>query len=327
MFADVVGHARAKEILARTLAGASVPSCLLFSGPGGVGKRRLADEFVRAFLCLEGGPAPCGRCESCRLHGSEAHPDRLAVAPEEKKKHISIDQARDLGTWIARSPALGRRKAAIVDPADALGTEAANALLKTLEEPPRGSLIVLVASRPGALPATVRSRCQQISFGALSDEEVAEVLRRNRWPAQAARQAAASAEGSPGAALGRSGKLWQESSDAVRALLESLEGGDRGAVLAFAESFGEGKERALVALQALIGFARAAARSRLGDAAIGEALVPGVLRSLGTNEICRLLGLALETHRRLEGDRPPNVKLAFALLLSEADAGGSGRRC
>jgi len=327
MFGDVVGHERAKQILARTLSGRTIPSCLLFSGPPGVGKRRVADEFVRACLCLEQGPAPCGHCESCRLHGTGAHPDLLAVGPEEKKKHISVEQARALGAWIGSTPALGRRKAVIVDPADALRSEGANALLKTLEEPPSGTVIVLVAARAGALPATVRSRCQQVPFGSLTDEEVAEVLRRNRWPAQAARQAAALAEGSPGNALGRDGKLWQEGSDAVRALLENLASGGRGEALAFAEGLGEGRERSLVALQALIGFARAAARRSLGDAAVTNSMVPGILQRLGTDEICGLLAGALETHRRLEGDRPPNVKLAFALLLSGAVAGGSGRRC
>jgi DNA polymerase-3 subunit delta' len=245
----------------------------------------------------------------------------------EKRKTISVDQARDLGAWLSRTPALGQRKAVIVDPADALTAAAANALLKTLEEPPPGSVIVLVATRAGALPATVRSRCQQVSFGTLSDEEVAEVLRRNRWPAQAARQAAALAEGSPGVALGRDGKLWQESADAVRSVLESLDRGERESAMAFSEGLGEGRERALVSLQALIGFTRAAARMRLGDGAVGAAVVPGILQRLGTEEICRLLGEALETHRRLEGDRPPNVKLAVALLLSGVAAGGSGRRC
>ena len=98
---------------------------------------------------------------------------------------------------------------------------------------------MLIATRPGALPPTVRSRCQQVSFGSLSDDEVAEVLRRNGWPAQSARQAAALAEGSPGAALERDGRLWQETAESVRALLDALAAGERGAALAFAEAAGD----------------------------------------------------------------------------------------
>ena len=328
MFTDIIGHARAKEVLTRVLAGRTVPAGLLFSGPAGVGKRRVADAFVRAWLCLEESGAPCGRCASCTHPSGKAHPDRLEVVPEEKKKSIGVDQVRELSAWIAQTPARGRRKAVVVDPADALGLEAANALLKTLEEPPPGSVIVLVASRPGSLPATVRSRCQQVSFGPLTDEQVAEVLRRHLWPAQAARQAAALAEGSPGAALARDGRVWQEAADAVGSLLERLAGGDRGAALAFAEGIGEGRERTLAALQALIASVRMAARWRLGDRTGAAGAPAEALRRLGAERLCRLLAEALELHRRLEGgDRPPNVKLALATLLAPVSAEGAGRWC
>jgi DNA polymerase-3 subunit delta' len=326
MFTGIIGHARAKEMLVRMLAGGTVHSGLLFAGPPGVGKRLVADEFVRAWLCLEGQGAPCGRCDSCASPAGKAHPDRLEVVPEEKKKSIGIDQVRDLSAWIAQTPARGQRKAVIVDPADVMGSEAANALLKTLEEPPRGSLIVLVAARPAALPATVLSRCQQVSFGPLTEEQVCDVLRRHLWPAQAARQAAALAEGSPGAALARDGRVWQEAAAAVNGLLERLGRGERGAALAFAEGLAREREQALPALQALIASARLAARSRLGERSVAESELPGAIRRLGTDRLCRLLAEALELHRRLEGgDRPPNVKLALATLLAPLAAEGAAR--
>jgi DNA polymerase-3 subunit delta' len=234
---------------------------------------------------------------------------------------------RLLTEWLYLSPVLGRRKVALIDPAGDLTENAANALLKTLEEPPPGRVVILVAPSPGSLPPTVRSRCQHVAFGALPDGEVAEVLRRAGWPAQAARQAAALAEGSPGVALARDGKAWRESADAVRAVLES---GERGAALALAEGLGESRERVQLALQALLGLLREAARRRLGPAAGAEAPLP--LRRLGTAEVGRLLESALETHRRLEGDRPPNAKLALSRLLlgclpaPPAAAGGRGGR-
>ena len=326
IFANIVGHRRPKELLSRALERSSVHTAYLFTGPSGVGKCLVAAEFVRALLCREAGTqtAPCGLCSSCRLAGGQAHPDWITVTPDEKKKakSISIDQVRSLGEWLSQSPTYGQRKAAILDPADSLGTPAANALLKTLEEPPPGRVIVLIAQRPGALPPTVRSRCQQVSFGSLSDDEVAEVLRRNRWPAQSARQAAALAEGSPGTALARDGRLWQETADSVRALLEAIASGNSGAALAFAEATGETRERALASLLAIIGFSRLATRLRLGDRGVGPDAVPAFLARMGSGEIGGLLAGALETHRRLEGDRPPNAKLALATLLAGAvDAG------
>jgi len=322
IFANLVGHQRAKDQLSRALARAVVHPGYLFSGPAGVGKHLAAEEFVRAWLCSTAGQEPCGGCPSCGLSGGPAHPDRLVVTPEEKKKSISIKQVRALGAWLSQSPMFGRHKAAILDPADSLGAEGANALLKTLEEPPPGRVIVLVATRSGALPPTVRSRCQQVSFGSLSDEEVAEVLRRNSWPALSARQAAALSEGSPGAALVRDGRLWQEAAESVRLLFDALAAGERGASLSFAEAAGDARERALAALQAIIGFSRLAVRQRLGDSGVGPDAVPALLMRMGPDQIGRLLARALETHRRLEGDRPPNAKLALAVLLAGASEAG-----
>ncbi len=316
---NVVGHAAQRELLARALARHSVHPALLFCGPPGIGKRLVAAGLAQAWLCLEGGAEPCGRCESCRRPHTNPDADLLTVGPIDNKKSIGVAQVRDLETWLGLMPSRGQRKMAIVDPADALTAEAANALLKTLEEPPRGRVIVLVAERAGSLPPTVRSRCQLISFGPLADAEVAEVLRRNGWPAQAALQAAALAEGSPGLALARDGKAWQEAADAVRQVLEELERGDRGAALAFAERLGEGRERVLLTLQALLGLGRREVRGRLGAPA-GDPGAP-LLRRLGAQQIAQLLAGALETHRRLDGDRPPNAKLALATLLLGAGAG------
>jgi len=323
IFANIVGHQRAKELLSRALARSTVHTGYLFTGPAGVGKHLVASEFVRAWLCREASGEACGVCDSCKRVGGATHQDLIEVTFLEKKKSIGVDQVRAIGAWLAQSPALGRHKAVIVDPASALTAEAANALLKTLEEPPPGRVIVLIATRPGALPPTVRSRCQQVSFGSLADDEVAEVLRRNRWPAVSARQAAALAEGSPGTALARDGRLWQETAESVRALLDALAAGERGAALAFAEATGDVRERALASLQAIIGFSRLAARQRLGDRGVGPDAVPALLGRMGSEQIGRLLAGALETHRRLEGDRPPNAKLALALLLAGASDAGA----
>ena len=198
---------------------------------------------------------------------------------------------------------------------------AANALLKTLEEPPPGRVIVLIATRPGALPPTVRSRCQQVSFGSLPDDEVAEVLRRNGWPALSARQAAALAEGSPGTALARDGRLWQETAASVRALLDALAAGDRGAALAFAEAAGDVRERALASLQAIIGYSRLAARQRLGDRSVGPDAVPALLGRMGARADRQVAGGRFGDPSTARGG-PPSEREA----RTRHAAGGCDRR-
>jgi DNA polymerase-3 subunit delta' len=322
LFENVVGHQRIRELLGRALERGVLHTGYLLAGPEGVGKQLVAREFARAYLCLEEGAEPCGRCVSCR-HGSAAsHPDLLLLEPEEKKKSISIDQVRALGEFVGLSPSHGKRKLAIISPADAMTPPAANALLKTLEEPPPGRVIVLVTARPGSLPVTVLSRCQQLAFGALEDDDVAAVLRRQGWPERTARQAAALAEGSPGVALARDGKVWQEAADGVRRLLEALAGGDRCAGLAFAEGVRDGREGAQLSLQVLLGHIRRAARHRLGVGS-GDAadLPPGVLGA-GDEELVRTLERVLETYRLIEGNANPRLALAslFAGWGAEADA-------
>ena len=304
----VVGHERAREILRRALAARTVGAGYLFSGPAGVGKRLVAEEFVRAFLCREEGPEPCGVCPSCTRGANAPHPDALTLGPAEKRKSIVVEQVRELTAALALSPAWGHRRAAIIDPADAMNANAANALLKTLEEPPAGRTIVLVASRPGSLPATVLSRCRRVPFGVLTEEEVATVLMRAaRWPEQTARQAAALAEGSPGAALARDGKAWQEAALTARSLLGALVAGDRGAQLALAESAREGREGTSLALQVLLGWLRQAARGGLGLAA---GAVPEELRGRGTGAVSPWIEGVLEALRRLEANANPKLVLA-----------------
>lgn len=202
IFANLVGHQRPKAQLSRALARSTVHTGYLFSGPPGVGKHLAAAEFVRAWLCSETGKEPCGHCPSCRLAGGSAHPDRFVVTPEDKKKSIGVDQVREFGAWIAQSPALGRHKAAIIDPAGSLTMPAANALLKTLEEPPPGTCLILCAEDEDALAPTVRSRCARLRIGRVRDADIEAVL-EERGLADAGRAAAIAriAGGRPGRAI------------------------------------------------------------------------------------------------------------------------------
>lgn len=139
---------------------------LLISGPRGVGKRHLAERLARSLLCRERDAQgmACGRCADCHLVSAGSHPDLIRVGPdpEAKSGEITIGTIRDFAGRESLTPSRADWKVALIDPADRLNPAAANALLKTLEEPAGRTIICLIGERIGQLPATIRSRCQQI---------------------------------------------------------------------------------------------------------------------------------------------------------------------
>jgi DNA polymerase-3 subunit delta' len=141
-----------------------LPHALMFTGPRGIGKERLAGLLAQSLLCREpqADDLPCGECPPCRLYRAGTHPDVREVRPEEAGRVIRIDQIRAVTGFLGlKSPG---SKVALISPAQSMNLAAANSLLKTLEEPPPQSLIVLVVTRGATLPATVRSRCQRLDF-------------------------------------------------------------------------------------------------------------------------------------------------------------------
>ena len=201
-FAAIRGHHRVRDRLRAAVATDRLPHALLFAGADGVGKRSMALAFAAWLLCDEGGDDACGDCASCRQVAAGSHPDFLLVAVAASKKEIGVDRAREVKRFTQLRPMRGTLKVAVVDEAHMLTTAAQNALLKTLEEPPAHSLLILVANNPDALLPTVRSRCQRVQFSPLSNDAVMDVLTGDLGIAPTtARQLAALAEGSPGRAL------------------------------------------------------------------------------------------------------------------------------
>ena len=154
--------ADARERMARMLRSERLPHALLLQGQPGLGKRALAEWIARFALCEAPAAGPCGTCQSCALYAAGSHPDLRRVGVPEDKKEIPVEAVRELIQSLRLRSYRGRRKVAIVDPADAMNASGANALLKTLEEPSAEALIVLTVSRPERLPPTVASRCQRI---------------------------------------------------------------------------------------------------------------------------------------------------------------------
>lgn len=182
LFSDVIGHERPKAVLRAALRNDRVAHAYLFHGVDGIGKRLTAVRFAQAINCEadEGpsGPDACGTCRSCRQIEALSHPDFVLIAPDQEQANpqIKIEEIRALEEQMIYRPLVGRRRVVVIDEADRMTLGAANALLKTLEEPPGHSVLILVTSRPFALPATIRSRCQSLRFSAQSQQQVESAL-------------------------------------------------------------------------------------------------------------------------------------------------------
>ncbi len=155
----------AAERLAQALEAQRLGHAPLLHGPAGIGKRALARWLVARILCADtSGQAPCGTCRSCLLLEAGTHPDLFIARVPDDKTQIPVDTIRELCGGLQLTPSLGRHRVGLIEPAERMNRNAANALLKTLEEPSPGTWLILVSDRPDDLPATVRSRCQQLAL-------------------------------------------------------------------------------------------------------------------------------------------------------------------
>jgi DNA polymerase-3 subunit delta' len=175
----VRGHDQIVATLRAKIENGRFPHAMLFVGPEGVGKRTFARALAQALLC-EVNPESllesCGACPGCLQAGAGTHPDLLEVARPPERSELSIQVIRDLCAGFGLKPARGVRKVAIVDDVDDMNDEAANAFLKTLEEPPPGAVLILIGTSAELQLETIVSRCQVIRFGPLAEPVLAELL-------------------------------------------------------------------------------------------------------------------------------------------------------
>lgn len=207
-FADITGHEQPISLLQATLCNRRLAHAYLFYGEARIGKLMTAVRLAQALNCEQPSQTEtqdsCGRCRSCLQIAARTHPDYFVIEPDPKAAtpQIKIEQVREIEQQFVYRPLIGERKICLIDDADRLTIGAANALLKTLEEPPGDSLFILVTSRLQALPITIRSRCQALRFTtpARTQVEAALILNRELPPADA-RFLAVFADGRIGEAL------------------------------------------------------------------------------------------------------------------------------
>jgi len=201
-------HDEAWRLLDARRRGGTLPHALLLAGAAGLGKREFAAAFATGLLCRSprADGTACGECRACRLVAAGSHPDLVRIGLElrddgKPRTEIVVEQIRVLGERIAMTAQFGGVQIALIDPADAMNPSAANALLKTLEEPTPATLIVLIADQPARLPATIRSRCQRVTLPVPTRAQALAWLGGHGIETKAAESALQASGGNPGLAL------------------------------------------------------------------------------------------------------------------------------
>jgi len=333
---EIAGHKQIVRILLTAVAGGRAAHAYLFSGPAGVGKKTAAMAFARALLCsrpVEGDA--CGVCRECRQVGGGNHPDLYFVQPSGTS--IKIEQIRGILRNCQYRSYQGGRKVFLIRQAEAMTADAANCLLKTLEEPPGETVFILVSSRSLALPATILSRCQQFFFrGIPIPELVRGLIELHGLAEEEARLAAALSGGSMGVALTCASGSYQEEREAALRVAEVLGRSGSLEALELAEKVSGNKERAFTILEMLICWYRDLLVHReAGPAGSLYNLdrMAAVVEEVERFETCRLVEIIEEleaTKKKIEANANPRLALeALFLRLAggskTARAGGAGR--
>ncbi|MFW6266433.1 MAG: DNA polymerase III subunit delta' [Halanaerobiales bacterium] len=216
-FRDIIDQDYAVTILQDQLKSKRINHAYLLLGKDGVGKKTLAFQFARALLCEKEDNDSCDKCINCRRIDHHNHPDVTLISPEEDASSIKIDQIRNLQKEIAYKPYETEHKIYIIDEAEKMSVQAANSLLKTLEEPPAYAVIILLAESTSSLLSTIASRCQHITLSNISQKSIKNYLQNQGIKEDRARLLAGLARGS----LGRASEI-NENEDFLKRRKEIL---------------------------------------------------------------------------------------------------------
>ncbi len=285
-FNGIWGQEKALDVLGQSLRRGTVASAYLFAGPRGTGKTTAALTFAKGLLCSGAATVPCGICRSCKMYDAKSHPDFVYVYVKDSLmymipdfteeiaelkgksavKTLRVDEMRKIISALSMKSYMGGRKVCLIEEADSImRKETANAFLKTLEEPPGNTVIILISSNPAGLLPTIVSRCRQIRFVPMPPEKLAPLLEETlgTLPNEALRLARL-AEGCPGTARGGGMEKMKEIDTAARELTAMLPDLAPEAIIRFSESWKDRRAELPILLERMLETLRIAQQIALG---------------------------------------------------------------
>jgi DNA polymerase-3 subunit delta' len=316
-FSDITGHERIVEVFRRSVRSGKISHSYIFEGIPGCGRRKTALALIQAIFCRSVDDDACGVCPSCRKIAGGNHGDIHFVSPLPDKRDISIDQLREIQRELSLRPYEAPRKACIIEPAERMSVNAANSLLKTLEEPPGNAIIILLSENAEMLLPTIRSRCQLIRFSPLSPENIRQLLIKNGTAADAADLLAPISEGS----MQRASELDNDTLSARREVLvrhlTTLDIEQIGSVFDSSEELAGNREETLASLDLLLSFARDTVYLHAGSTEIVNMSIRPTLEKFASRcsfeGALKILSEITETRRAVQ--RNANNKLALDCLF------------
>lgn len=266
-FTQIAGHDRPLSILRKALGAGRIAHAYLFVGPDGIGKATVARDFAKALHCHRQTEGACETCESCLKLSHGNHPDAASIEP--RGAQIKIKQIRELQQLMIHRPLEGRWRTVIIDRSHDLTPQAGNALLKILEEPPEGNVMILIARSTSSLLPTVVSRCQVLHFSPVPPEALAGFLREViGWSQEKAARAAARSQGIVQRALDLLEVDIVGEAEAALRILEEFPALDGAAILERVRDMGNNREEVKSRLELLQGIFRDLVRLTMGLKAI-----------------------------------------------------------
>jgi len=337
-FSDISNQEKAVHRLTGFIQSGNIPHALLFSGMEGIGKKKTALVFAKALNCqtiarrqatARQPVEPCGICRPCKKIAAGHHPDVIVVEPEQSR--IKISAIRDLGHTLAVKPYEALQRVVVIDQAQAMNPQAGNSLLKLLEEPPAGTILILIAVNTYSLLPTVVSRCQQVSFKPIPDHALAEYLIQKGISPEKAKILGKLANGSFSRAEDLAGTEWLQRREWVIRIFERLgddRQGDRRVALsmAFSEMLAKDRDGIVDVLELLTSWFRDMAVVKGGsENVINMDLIPRIRQAAQRCSTMAVLSNIdrLETARK-KIEANANIRLTMDVMLMNLFLGFRG---
>lgn len=317
---EVTGHERILDLLETTAANDRPAHAYLFTGPEGIGKKAVALRFASILNCVSPAEDTDRSCTHCRRIAGLRHPDVRLEQPE--RGAVRIAQVREVQAYLRFAAAEAKYRTAILDDAHLMNREAQNALLKTLEEPPPGRMLILITAKPSMLLPTVRSRCRTIKFAPLAASEVKKILlEQHGMSAERAETIAPLAAGSVSKALDMDDASFLKLRESVISHLGGKESTGIADVLDFGSSIASDKVKAARAFETAMGWVRdAVIRQTSGDESLlihrdFLDMTERAAQHHSRDELLRVYRELQEGYRLIEADFNPNRNLVTDVTL------------